>query len=470
MADNSDINLPLTDDGTGYRKEAVTAYLKQISDHFNARVNDAKSDTRGDTEKMLSNANVIGEQFINEAKEKANKLIQDAQNKASGILAKANQEAGNNIEGALTKVHALVKSAQDKLGDAEVKAADLEKESTEKAAKLHKDAVKHIAGLEQEAQENHERVIGLSRDLENSVERDRVAAMSEIESLRQEALEAHATALADVEKLKTDATIQHIDALAGVGKLVNDADAYARETQDEADINARITKEDAEKDAYVIRSNAKEYAKKHIAETEDVAQKIRDDADEFSLESRVSAKRLLNDSKTHAETMIVQAQEESARLLEDADTYCDSRLEELSNALYEGQTKIELFQSHYDDSVTRLTALYESKLADMKSFSRIDFGSIDTTVKAKPKKNNVTVTESNGNTFDSADDLIDSSTVSNSNENVVVEDTVAEEADMTDNIPMAVSDSDSEKVNKVQVVFPTDDENIINLADFDEDK
>lgn len=164
MADNSTIDLPLNEDGTGYDREAVDAYLAQVDAHVTATNEEyekkiAGFESRTDMAKttdILTNASNTAQAYVEEARQRADAAVREAEEKAAEITKTAEQEAarrlstadrtsrdrlidadrraGNAIEEALTKVQSLVRSAQEKLRDANTRAEHVTNEAERKYA------------------------------------------------------------------------------------------------------------------------------------------------------------------------------------------------------------------------------------------------------------------------------------------------------------------------------------------------
>ncbi len=250
MADNSIIDLPLNEDGTGYDREAVDAYLAEIDAHVTAKNDEyetkiaqleAKSDM-AQTTTILTNASNTAQVYVEEARAKADNILreteensastmQEAELKAKSMIDEAKREAslliataertgrsriadadrraGNAIEEALTKVQALVGSAQTKLREATARADHL----TGEAERRYADAVSMAGSLTAEADDYNDRV---RAEADEYAENTRREAHESAAATRMTADRILNEAQAESIRLRRDAETEYDEKMASI--------------------------------------------------------------------------------------------------------------------------------------------------------------------------------------------------------------------------------------------------------------
>lgn len=163
-----ELELPSTEDGTGYLKSAVINHVDAVKSSHERLI--------GEAQHILSSAEAERQQILGEARRQAEGIMSLAQTQVQELetevaqkrreverelgqkSAEANAQTSAIIERAMSKVHSLVKTAQQSLEEAEVAAKDREVESLGKFAEatvhvgtLLKDAEAHTAMLLEKA-------------------------------------------------------------------------------------------------------------------------------------------------------------------------------------------------------------------------------------------------------------------------------------------------------------------------------
>lgn len=250
MAENSTNDFPLTEDGSGYEREAVDSYLDQVAEHLEAtekahKETIAKMESRTDmaqTTTILTTASAAAEAHIQEAKKQAEEivaearrdaekrvreaedkrtsLIREAERKAAETvavadrtsrnkIADADRRAGNAIEEALTQVQDMVKSAKENLHQA----TERSKEMILTAERKHADAVAAAGYLTSEAEEYHKRLIAEADEYSEATRR---AANETANSTRLTADRILNEAQAEAIRLRRDAEAEYDERMESI--------------------------------------------------------------------------------------------------------------------------------------------------------------------------------------------------------------------------------------------------------------
>ena len=239
MADNSIIDLPLNEDGTGYDREAVDAYLAQMDAHFTATNEEYERTISGleantdmaQTTHILTNASNTAQAYVEDARNNAAATLLEANKEADAIkkaaekeaarrlsaadrtgrerLMDADRRAGNAIEEALTKVQSLVRSAQEKLRDASARAEKL----TNEAERKYADAVSAAGRLTVDAEEYSKNKHTEADEYEAKIRKD-INELSASTRLTADRIlnEAQAEAI----RLRRDAEVEYDEKMASI--------------------------------------------------------------------------------------------------------------------------------------------------------------------------------------------------------------------------------------------------------------
>lgn len=258
----SSLDLPMTQDGSGYEKSAVEEYVKQADYRARHLIQQAES--------LLSDAIEKKGQIVAEGEQESQKLIDEA----NRILAEA-QIKSDTLDAEIDNLKAVkLEEIKDELEQERAKGADIVKNAEQQASKMLAEAkLKANSYIE----ENRSRVHGIVKNAENK---------------RQEA-EREAKALV----LK--ATRAYSDSIAGAGKLSKEA----KEVLEDAKIESETLLTYATEEAKNLKNDSEAKAKLVIEQAERKAQWI-------TTESENQASRIIEDAQKYSNDVAVWAAEE----------------------------------------------------------------------------------------------------------------------------------------------------------------
>lgn len=310
----SSLNLPMTEDGTGYTKEAVEEFAKQAD--YRARHLIQQAET------LLNDALEKKESIIEEGKNESQRLVDEAKVYheeaivASNNLLDSAHEKSNNIEAELDnmKAHKL-EEIKDELDKERAKGEGILKKAEHQSDKMLAEAkIKANAYIE----ENRSRVHGIVKNAENK---------------RQEAEKK-------AKELILKSTRAYSDSIAGSGKLTKEAEEVLFNAKIESDTLLTYATEEAKN----LKSDSESTAQALIAHAEKKAQWI-------TRESEAEATRIIEDAQKYSNEVAVWAVEEIDKSVSIINSY----------------------KAFYDDNISRMLALFNTNIEMVSALGNVQF-------------------------------------------------------------------------------------------------
>lgn len=234
MSQITDITFPEVE-GEGYDKSAVNAYLTQLDEfvrgikqkHQEELTSSTRAEEIAQSSRLIAHANEVSEQYLTDARAKADALVAEAEAKADKLI-------------------------DDSSDDAEIIRGDAQKELEDAKAEAAK----------------------IVEDAKESVRAAIAKAEAEAERARNIAAETQAKIDEVVNAATRDAELKRNEALAKAEEIVREADAHAAQTRSDALDLKTAVQEKAEE----FLNDAQANAQNIVADATAEAERILDDA------------------------------------------------------------------------------------------------------------------------------------------------------------------------------------------------
>lgn len=310
----SNLDLPMTEDGSGYTKEAVEEFAQQAD--YRARHLIQQAET------LLNDALEKKERIIEEGENESKRLIDEAKVYHEESIVESNKllddahEKSNNIEAELDNMKAQkLEEIKDDLDKERAKAEGIIKKAEQQSDKMLAEAkIRANSYIE----ENRSRVHGIVKNAENK---------------RQEAEKK-------AKELILKSTRAYSDSIAGAGKLTKEAE--------EVLFNAKIESD-------TVLTYATEEAKNLKADSESTAQ------------------ALLTHAEKKAQWITAESEAEASRIIEGAQKYSNEVAVWAAEEIEKSVSIINSYKAFYDDNISRMLALFNTNIEMVSALGHVQF-------------------------------------------------------------------------------------------------
>lgn len=310
----SSLNLPMTEDGSGYTKEAVEEFAQKAD--YRARHLIQQAET------LLTDALEKKESIIEEGKNESQRLIDEAKLYheesivASNSLLDNAHEKSNSIEAELNNMKSQkLEEIKDELDKERAKGKNIIKKAEQQSDKMLAEAKNKANAY---IEENRSRVHGIVKNAENK---------------RQEAEKK-------AKELILKSTRAYSDSIAGSGKLTKEAE--------EVLFNAKIESD-------TVLTYATEEAKNLKADSESTAQ------------------ALISNAEKKAQWITNESEAEASRIIEGAQKYSNEVAVWAAEEIEKSVSIINSYKAFYDDNISRMLALFNTNIEMVSALGHVQF-------------------------------------------------------------------------------------------------